>query len=214
MAFRDAMEVTQSPPMTWEDWVQEEEEECERHSSTGDSQPCLSSPQLEGCDVSDISMAEEGPQQCNSDVMVEEEREESMETDAPLDSATPAPLKEEVIPEDLEAGVEEDCHSQMSEESTDQNPPHDSDPDKDKLLGLLAGISIPGGHSNDSIALMIPQVMMTYKCDSKSMTAPMTHGMKPAGLGSFEPASPASCNRSNFDFVCFLCINHVLYFCI
>ena len=52
MAFRDAMEVTRSPSMTWEDWVQEEEEECERHSSTGgDSQPCLSSPWLEGCNV-------------------------------------------------------------------------------------------------------------------------------------------------------------------
>ena len=74
MAFRDAMEVTQSPPMTWEDWVQEEEE-CERCSSTGgDSQPDPSALPLEGCDVSDVSMAEEGPQQCNSDVIVEEER--------------------------------------------------------------------------------------------------------------------------------------------
>ena len=70
--------------MTWEDQVQEEEEECERHSSTGgDSQLCPSSLPLEGCNVSDVSMAEEGPQQCNSDVIVEEEREESMETDAP-----------------------------------------------------------------------------------------------------------------------------------
>ena len=45
MAFRDAMEVAQSPPMTWEDWVQEEEDKHERHSSTGgDSQLCPSSP--------------------------------------------------------------------------------------------------------------------------------------------------------------------------
>ena len=52
--------------------MQEEEDEHERHSSTGgDSQPCLSSPRLEGCDVSDISMAKEGPQQCDSDVIVE-----------------------------------------------------------------------------------------------------------------------------------------------
>ena len=119
-AFRDAMEVTRSLPLSWEDWVWEEEDEQERHSSTGgDSQLCPSSQQLEGCNVSDISMAEEVPQQCDSDVVVEEEREESMETDEPLDSAAPALLLEKAIPEDLEAEVEEDHQSQMSEESTD-----------------------------------------------------------------------------------------------
>ena len=134
----------------------EEEDEQERCSPTGgDSQPCPSSPRLEGCNIGDVSMAEEGPQQCDSDIIVEEEREESMETDEPLDSATPALLPEKALPEDLEAKVEEDCHSQMSEESTDQNPPHDSDPDEDELLGLLADISIPGGHSDDSIALVV-----------------------------------------------------------
>ena len=100
-------------------------------------------------------MAKEGPQQCNSDIVVEEEREESMETDAPLDSATPTPPSEKAMLENLEAEVEEDCHSQMSEESTDQKPPHDSDPNEDELLGPLANISIPGGHSDDSIALVI-----------------------------------------------------------
>ena len=90
-----------------------------------------------------------------TDVVVEEEREESMETDEPLDSATPALLPETAIPEDLKAKVEEDHHSQTSEESTDQNPPHDSDPDEDELLGPLADISIPGGHSDDSIALVV-----------------------------------------------------------
>ena len=39
----------------------------------------------------------------------------------------------------------------------------------------------------------------------------MTPGLKPTGLGSFEPTSPASHNRSYFDFVCFICINHVLF---
>ena len=100
-------------------------------------------------------MAEEGPQQHNSDIVIEEEREESMETGAPLDSAAPALLPEKAIPEDLGAEVEEDHHSQMSEESTDQNPPHDSDPNKDELLGLPADISVPGGHSDDSIALVV-----------------------------------------------------------
>ena len=43
--------------------------------------------------------------------------------------------------------------------------PHDSDPDEDELLGPPANISIPGGHSDDSIALSsFPQEMMTYKC--------------------------------------------------
>ena len=63
---------------------------------------------------------------------------------------------EKVTPEDLEAKVNEDHCSQASEESTDQNPPHNSDPDEDKLLGLPADISIPRGHSDNSIALIIP----------------------------------------------------------
>ena len=135
--------------------MQEEEDECERCSSTGDSPVCPSSLRLEGCDISDVSMTEEGPQQRDSDVVVEEEREESMETDTPMDSAAPTLLPEKAMPEDLEAEVEEDCHSQTSEESTDQNPPHDSDPDEDELLGPPANISVPGGHSDDSIALVV-----------------------------------------------------------
>ena len=74
-----------------------------------------------------------------------------METDTPLDSATF--LKEKAMSEDLKARDQKDCCSQTSEESTDQNPPHDSDPDEDELLGLPTNISVPGGHSNDSIAL-------------------------------------------------------------
>ena len=100
-------------------------------------------------------MAEEGPQQRDSDKIIEEEREESMETDAPLDSATPTLLKEKAIPEDFKAEVDEYRCSQTSEESTDQNPPHDSDPDKDELLGLPVNISVPRGHSDNSITLII-----------------------------------------------------------
>ena len=55
----------------------------------------------------------------------------------------------------LKAGDHEDHCSQMSEESTDQNTPHNSDPDEDELLGLPTNISIPRGHSNNSIALVI-----------------------------------------------------------
>ena len=134
----------------------EEEDEQERHSSTGgESQQCPSSPWLEGCNVSDVSMANGAPQQRDSDVVVEEEREESMEMDEPSDSATPALLPEKAFPEGLETEAEEDCHSHTSEESTDQNPPHDSDLNEDELLGLPADISVPRGHSDDSVALMV-----------------------------------------------------------
>ena len=186
----------------------QEEEECKRHSSTGgDSQPDLSSPPLESCDV---SMAKEGPQQRVSDVIVEEEREESMETDAPLDLAAPTLLKEK----DLEAKVKEDCHSQTSEGSTDQNLPHNSDPDEDELLGPPADISVPGDTPMILSPSSFPREMMTCECAiyaSKSTTTTRTHGLKPMASGSFEPASPASRNRSNFDFVRFICINHVLF---
>ena len=154
MASRDPMEVTQSPPLSWEDQVQEEEDKQERNSSTGgDSQQCSSSPRLEGCNISDVSMANEGPQQCDSYIVVEEE--ESMETDEPSDSAAPAPQPKKAFPEGLEAEAEEDHHSHTSEESTDQNLPHDSDLNEDKLLGPPADISIPRGHSDDSVALVV-----------------------------------------------------------
>ena len=57
--------------------------------------------------------------------------------------------------EDFEARDPDDCCSHTSEESTDQNLPHDSDPDEDKLLGPITDVSVPRGHSNDSIALVI-----------------------------------------------------------
>ena len=78
-----------------------------------------------------------------------------METDALLDSSTPTFLKEKAISEDLKAGDHEDHCSQMSEESTNQNLPHDSDPNEGELLGLPTDVSVPGGHSDDSIALII-----------------------------------------------------------
>ena len=60
---------------------------------------------------------------CNAtDIVIKEEREENMETDALLDSAAPMPLKEKAMSEDLEARDHEDHCSHMSEESTDQNP--------------------------------------------------------------------------------------------
>ena len=90
-----------------------------------------------------------------SDMVIKEEREESMDTDVPASPAAPMPLKEKSMSEDLEAGDPDDHCSHTSEESTNQNLPHDSDPDEDKLLGLVTDVSIPRGHSNDSTALIV-----------------------------------------------------------
>ena len=100
-----------------------------------------------------ISMADEGLWQRDSDVVVEED--ESMEMDEPADSGSPAVLLEKAFPEGPEAEADEDQHSHTTEESMDQNPPHDLDLDEDKLLGPLADVSVPGGHSDDSVALIV-----------------------------------------------------------
>ena len=96
-------------------------------------------------------MVDDSLLQCDSDVVIKEEREESMDTDVPHDPAVPTPLKEKSMSEDFEAGDPNDHCSHMSEESTNQNPPHDSD----EFLGLVTNISICRGHSNDSIALIV-----------------------------------------------------------
>ena len=152
----DVMEVNQSPPLSWEERVQEEEDEQERHSSIGgDSQPCLSPARMEGCSVSDVSMAEEGPQQGDSDVVVKEEVEENMETDETPNVDAPAPIPDKAFLESSEPEAEDDRHSHASEESTDQNPPHDSDLNEDELLGPATNVSVPGGQSDDSVALVV-----------------------------------------------------------
>ena len=155
-AFKEAMELGQSPSMSWEDQVQKEEE-WQRHDSSVEGSPDLGLPPplLEGENASDVSMVDDSPLQHDSDVVVKEEREESMDTDIPASPAAPMPLKEMSMPEGFKARDPNDHCSHTSEESTDQNPPHDSDPDEDKLLGLVTNISIPGGHSDDSIALII-----------------------------------------------------------
>ena len=49
--------------------------------------------------------------QWDSDIVIEQEREESMETDVLLDSAAPVPLKEKAMSEDFEARDPDDCCS-------------------------------------------------------------------------------------------------------
>ena len=93
--------------------------------------------------------------QHDSDTDVEE-RQEDMETGAPASFTAPVPLKESPMRESFEAGDPDDHCSQMSEESTDQNPPHDLDLNEDELLGTVTNLSVPRGHSDDSITLIIP----------------------------------------------------------
>ena len=42
------------------------------------------------------------------------------------------------------------------------NPPWDSDIDEEELLGPVTDISVPRGHSDDSVALVIPQRKTIY----------------------------------------------------
>ena len=100
-------------------------------------------------------MVDDNLTQHDLDVVVKEEREEDMETDTPARSTAPTPPKESLRQESFEAWDPDDQCSQMSEESTDQNPPHDSDLDEDELLGMVTDLSVPRGHSDDSIALGI-----------------------------------------------------------
>ena len=184
MAFRDAMEVARSPAMTWEDQVQEEEDKCEGHSSTrGDSQSCPSSPRLEGCDISDISMAEEGPQQHDSDVVVEEEREESMETDAPLDSAKPTPPSEKAMPENLKAEVEED---RRWRKVLTRTHPTTLILMRTSFWGHRPTFLFPGDTLMTPLLSSFPWKMMIYKCCSCTMRmtmSTMTLGLEVNGIG-------------------------------
>ena len=67
-----------------------------------------------------------------------------------------AVLLEKGFLEGPKAEADEDRHSHTTEESMDQNPPPpDSDLDEDELLGPPADVSVPGGHSDDSVALVV-----------------------------------------------------------
>ena len=66
------------------------------------------------------------------------------------------PLKEKSMLEYFKARDPDDCCSHTSEESTNRNPPHNSDPDEDELLGPVTNISLPRGHSNDYCSRHLP----------------------------------------------------------
>ena len=72
-----------------------------------------------------VSMIDNGLFQHDLDIMVEEEREVDMEIGAPASPTAPMPPEESPMQQGSEAVdiVQDDQLSQMSEESTDQNPP-------------------------------------------------------------------------------------------
>ena len=131
-AFRDTMEVSCSSSMSWEDQVREEDQQRQGGSIMESSpRPNAPPPASEEGNTSDVSMVDDCLAQYDSDIMVEEEREEDMETGAPASST---------------AAVRDDQFSQKSDESTDQNLPHDLDLGEDELLGTITDISVPRGH--------------------------------------------------------------------
>ena len=170
-AFRDAMESNCSFSMSWEDQVWEEEQQKEgsvpgsRSRTESSPEPDVPPPAVEGGSASNVSMIDNGLTQHDLDVVVEEEREEHMETGAPASPTAPVLSEESPMQQGSEARdtVWDDHLSQMSEESTDQNLSHDSNLNEDELLGMITDISVPGGHLDDSIALIIPWGRMICK---------------------------------------------------
>ena len=108
-------------------------------------EPDMSPPALEKGNASDVSMVDDSLLQCDSDIIVKEEREENMETGAPASSLAPMPLKQSLVWESFEARDPDNQCSQMSEDCMDQNPPYDSDLNGDRLLGTVTDLSIPQG---------------------------------------------------------------------
>ena len=89
-AFKEAMELRKSPSMSWDDQVQKEEE-WQRCDSSVKGSPDSGSPPplLEEENTSDVSMVDDSPLQHDSDVVIKEERKESMDTDVPASPAAP-----------------------------------------------------------------------------------------------------------------------------
>ena len=88
------MELSCSSSMSWKDQVQKEEEQQRRDSSVKGSPKSGSPPPvLEEGNASDVFMVDNSPRQCDSDMVVEEEREESMDMDVPASPAAPCTSK-------------------------------------------------------------------------------------------------------------------------
>ena len=148
--------------MLWHDQVIEKEKQggavTEEEPEFG-SNPVSDAPPPEskGGAASDVSMVDEGLTQCDLHVMVEEEQEEDMETSIPPDPIVHEPPKESLMLQgsETEDGPPDDQNSQTSKDSTDMNPHQDLDIDEEELLGPVTDVSVPGGHLDDLIALVV-----------------------------------------------------------
>ena len=109
-------------------------------------------------------MIDDGLIQHDSDVMVEEEREVDMETGAPASPTAPTPPEESPMQQGSEARdiAQDDQLCQISKESTDQNPPHNSDLNEE-LLGPVNDVSVPGGIQMIPSLLSFPQRKITCR---------------------------------------------------
>ena len=97
-------------------------------------------------------MVDDGLTQHDSDIMVED-----METGMLPSPTVPILPKESPMLQgsETEDGPLDDQNSQTSEDSMDMIPPQDLNIDVE-LLGPVTDVSVPGGYSDDSIALVIP----------------------------------------------------------
>ena len=98
-----------SSSLLWEEQVQEEEQQQEGSAPGGGSrtesilEPDMPPPASEVGSTSNVSMVTDGLIPHDLDVVVEEEREEDMETGAPVSPTSPMPPKESPIQQGSEA---------------------------------------------------------------------------------------------------------------
>ena len=97
----------------------------------GSPEPDTSPPGLEQGNTCNVSMVNNSLLHHDSDMVVEEEREENMDNGAPASSMAPMPLGETPMQKSSKARDPDNHCSHTSEESMDQNPPHDSDLNED-----------------------------------------------------------------------------------
>ena len=96
--------------------------------------------------------------------IIEEEREESMETDTPLDSATPAPPEKKAILEDLKAEVNETAAVKHQRKVPIRTCPMTPTLMRTSFWGCQPIFPFPGDTLMTLSPLLFPQEMMTYKC--------------------------------------------------
>ena len=105
----------------------------------------------------------------------------------PWTPAKPTPLPEKAMPENLEAEVEEDCHSQRRQRKVlTRTHPTTLIPMRTSFWGHRPTFLFPGDTLMTPLLLLFPQEMMIYKCCScttRMTTSTVTHGLEVNGIG-------------------------------